>query len=126
MQGHIFFCSYIHFLIFITCNSRVLAIDSLLVLVNQDHHSLVPVTYTVSLGIHSYVPGLFDLCPPLGLGQFSIPTARIQLIFLGFQTAHLSHLVTHSWIFHSRFFLYLSLPGSKPQQPHHRILLASC
>lgn len=61
MQGHIFFCSYIHFLIFITCNSRVLAIDSLLVLVNQDHHSLVPVTYTVSLGIHSYVPGLWSL-----------------------------------------------------------------
>ena len=46
-------------------------------------------------------------------------TARIKLIFLGFETGHLVYLVTHTWIFHTRFFL--SLHGLKPQQPSHGI-----
>ena len=34
-------------------------------------------------------------------------TAKIKLIFLGFETGHLVYLVTYTWVFHTRFFLCL-------------------
>lgn len=86
---------------------------SLLALRILDHSFQYSVPYIVSLLRSMATSPNFDPSLLLDLEAGPMFTLRLQLTCLDFETCHLAHLVTHSWIFHSRLPLSLFL------DPHH-------